>query len=221
MANILTAKQIKKLDSVTINKHGVPSLILMERAGRGIAGSVERYKAFLASKKTPAKVAIFCGRGNNGGDGLVSARYLAGVGVDVKVFLLSKESYLSNDAKINLLVLKKLKVPITIIDSSALFLKIEKRFNANIIVDAIFGTGFKGEPKGLFNEVIEFLNKQCAHLIAVDTPSGLDVTTGVAKGAAIIADETITIHAEKTGFFKNDGLTYCGRVKVIDIGLIQ
>jgi len=210
---------MRRIDSLNIEQGGIPSIILMERAGRGVAKELVRLSKLLKGKKRAPRVAIFCGKGNNGGDGLVCARYLLSSGIDVGIYLLCKLSLLTGEAAANALALIKQGVTIYEIESKAKFSSITRSFNADIIVDSIFGIGFKGIPKGYYCEVIEFINSQKACIVSVDVPSGLDATTGIARAEAIIADQTITIGFSKTGFYKNDGPTYCGKIKIIDIGL--
>ena len=204
--HILTANQSRKIDNITINKYGIPGMILMERAGRAVAEEV----LLVAKKRHIAnarlKVAVFCGKGKNGGDGLVCARYLLSAGLDVQVHLLFSKNKLKGDAFYNMLALKK-------------FNPLKKSFRADIIIDAIFGTGFHGRPSHVHESVIKSINSSAAYTIAVDVPSGLDATTGIAQGAAVIADKTVTMGFAKTGFYRNNGPSHCGEIKVADIGL--
>jgi ADP-dependent NAD(P)H-hydrate dehydratase / NAD(P)H-hydrate epimerase len=202
----LTAKQARRVDENTIKKHGIPGIILMERAGRSVAEEALAALKRLKPQKAKPKIAIFCGKGNNGGDGMVCARYLVSAGLDVQVYLLCEKSKLKGDAFFNMLTIKKfnrLKIP----------------FKADIIIDAIFGTGFKGKASSFYEGIISNINSSTAYKIAVDVPSGLDATTGMARGAAVVADKTITMGFTKTGFYKNNGPAFCGAIKVADIGL--
>ena len=204
--HILTANQSRKIDNITINKYGIPGMILMERAGRAVAEEV----LLVAKKRHIAnarlKVAVFCGKGKNGGDGLVCARYLLSAGLDVQVHLLFSKDKLKGDALYNILALKK-------------FNTLKRSFKADIIIDAVFGTGFHGRPGHAYESVIKLINSNTAYTISVDVPSGLDATTGMIKGAAVVADKTVTMGFAKTGFYKNNGPSHCGEIKVADIGL--
>ena len=219
MLRTVTSAMMRRIDNQNINSRGIPSIILMERAGREAAKEVVKFAGRLRRQKREVKAALFCGKGNNGGDGLVCARYLLSSGINIDIYLLCSRKLLTGDPASNITALKKQGVRIHEITGKADFKKLEKSFSADIIVDSIFGIGFKGKPKGFYEEVIEFLNKQRAHIISVDVPSGLDAATGVARGAAIIADRTITFGFSKTGFYKNDGPVYCGRINIADIGL--
>jgi len=205
-SNAVTAKQAGVIDHITINRHGIPGIILMERAGRAVAEEVLLVAKKRHNANARPKVAVFCGKGNNGGDGLVCARYLLSAGLDVQVHLLFSKNKLKGDAFYNIHALKK-------------FNPLKKSFRADIIIDAVFGTGFYGRPDPACESVIKLINSNTAYTIAVDVPSGIDATTGIAQGAAVIADKTVTMGFAKTGFYKNNGLSHCGEIKVADIGL--
>lgn len=207
------------IDKFNIERVGVPSIVLMERAGREVAKEVLIAASCLKYKKQSVRVAIFCGKGNNGGDGLVCARYLLSKGISVKIYLLCEFNLLTSGPVSSAQALKHKGVTISEINTIADFRRLKKTFNANIIVDSIFGIGFKGRPNRLYHDVIEFLNCQRARIISVDVPSGLDATTGLANSAAVIADQTVTFGFAKKGFYENDGPLYCGKIDIADIGL--
>ncbi len=212
----LTVSQIQKLDKRVIEKIGIPSVVLMENAGRSVAQSV-----FTDLKgKRNARVAVVCGTGNNGGDGFVAARHLSGKGVKVDVFVLGVLKQLKPDAQIFHRVVKNLNI------SCRFLTKLDQNFikalrGADIVVDAVFGVGLNRPIEGLARDVINALNANAKRVIAVDIPSGLDGTTGKVWGIAVKAFKTITFSFPKAGFFKNDGPTYAGRMKVADIGIPQ
>jgi ADP-dependent NAD(P)H-hydrate dehydratase / NAD(P)H-hydrate epimerase len=214
-----TARQVRRIDEAAINRYGIPSMLLMERAGHAVAE-----EALLSVKKirpasAKAKVTIFCGKGNNSGDGLVCARHLLSAGVDVQVYLLCNKSELKGDAFYNALALNTRKIRFREISGMTKLIVLKKSLKADIIIDAIFGTGFHGSPGPFFERVIKIINQSPAYKIAVDVPSGLDATTGIVKGSAVVADKTVTMGFAKTGFYKNDGPDFCGTIKVVDIGL--
>ncbi|MDP8296937.1 MAG: NAD(P)H-hydrate epimerase [Candidatus Orphnella occulta] len=219
MLRAVTSAQMKKIDKFTIEHGGVPSVILMERAGREVAKEVLSLARALKNKKKQVSVAIFCGKGNNGGDGLVCARYLLSKGIDLKIYLSCSSDQLTGGPFFNAQALKNQGVAINEVKTIHSLRRLKKIFDANIIVDSIFGIGFQGTPNNFYEEMIEFLNSWKAHIISVDVPSGLDATTGIARAAAIIADKTVTFGFTKKGFNKNDGPVYCGKVNVVDIGL--
>ena len=191
----------------------------MERAGRAAAEEALRTVKRLRPASVKAKVAVFCGKGNNGGDGLVCARYLASAGIAVEVCLLCKREELKGDAFYNMIALNKRKIKLSEISAIKKFNLLKRPFKADIIVDAVFGTGFKGRPGIFYKEIIKNINKSKARKIAIDVPSGLDSTTGIAAGAAVKACLTVTMGFAKTGFYKNDGPACCGEIKIADIGL--
>jgi len=218
-SSAVTARQARDIDQITIHRHGIPGIILMEQAGRAVAEEVLPVIKKLKSARLRPRTAIFCGKGNNGGDGLVCARYLLSIGVDVRIYMLCVKNELKGDAFYNMLALNKRKVDIFEITGAQQFNRLKKSFRADIIVDAIFGTGFRGRPGRVYENVIRLINSSAAYKIAIDVPSGLDATTGITEGAAVIADLTVTMGFPKTGFYRNSGPCCCGKIKAADIGL--
>lgn len=208
---------MKKLDRIAQEKYGIPSIILMELAGRGSAKEIS--KDF---KGKSIKAAIFCGRGNNGGDGFVCARYLKNRGVAVDVFLFGKSKDVkNNDPRLNLAILKKMRIPVTELSSGKSGKSIEglkKNFKYDVAVDAIFGIGFRGRLPDQIAEVVEFLNKASIPVYAIDVPSGLNATTGAVQDLSVKARKTITFGFAKKGFYKKDGPKITGKIVVKDIG---
>jgi len=214
MLKTVTVKQIQKLDDLAINYYGVPSIVLMENAGRSVA--LEAMK-FLKTKKMNEAV-IVCGQGNNGADGFVAARYLAGFGVKTEVYLVGKPQRLKNDAAVNYQILKKIKINVHVLNG------LERAFKrsleaAGVIVDAIFGVGLNRAMDDPYLGVIEAISQGRSKTIAVDTPSGLNCTTGNIFGGCVKAIKTVTFTFAKTGFFKNDGPKMVGQLIVADIGI--
>jgi len=218
MQKAVTANQMKRLDELAITRYGIPSIILMENAGRALSKEVIKRIALLRRSRKGLVITIFCGKGNNGGDGIVCARYLFYEGVDTKVYLIGKKSSLRGDPAINLEILEGLGVKVLEIKNSKDLKELMNNFKARIIIDSIFGIGFKGKTEGIYENVIEFINNNEAYTFSVDIPSGLDATTGEAKGSCVVADETVTMGIAKTGMYKSDGRRYCGRIKVVKIG---
>ncbi|MCI0451178.1 MAG: NAD(P)H-hydrate dehydratase [Candidatus Latescibacteria bacterium] len=208
---VLTSEQMQKVDAETIDRV-CPGLELMERAGRGVA------KAILARYGKKGKAVIFVGPGNNGGDGLVVARLLGEAGWQCSIHLL-KTTDLTPDTAKNYQRLDKKKVH----EFDASRPDWPKRAHedvtdATVIVDAIFGTGAKGAPRGRAAEMIALINAQQVPTIAIDIPSGVDGTTGEVAGEAVRASETTTIGVPKTGLLFYPGKEYAGALSVIDIG---
>jgi hydroxyethylthiazole kinase-like uncharacterized protein yjeF len=209
---LVSAKQMREIDRETIEGVGIAGLELMERAGKGTA---EIAKEMLVNPKGK-KVIIFCGRGNNGGDGFVIGRYLSGWKAKVNFYLFSKFSEVKGDAEINLNKVKKLKLPIKEITKRE---HLPKKIEADLIIDAIFGTGFEGEISGLVGDAVNLINSSDIPVLSVDIPSGVNATTGEVSKACIQAKKTVTMGLPKIGQFIFPGKKYCGEVKVCDIGI--
>ena len=213
---LVTANEMQKMDRSTIESFGLPGRILMENAGRGAT------QFFLDQFKNAEnkKIGVIAGRGNNGGDGFVIARYLAQKGISVTVYLLSEHQKVSGDAAANLKLLSPLKVPVIEMPDAKSFSAHETAMRHEAIwIDAIFGTGLRSDVKGFFKDVIDFINRLNKPVFAVDIPSGLNSDTGQPCGACIRADATATFAFAKTGHFMFPGADYTGNLKIIDIGV--
>ncbi|MCM8783920.1 MAG: NAD(P)H-hydrate epimerase [Candidatus Omnitrophica bacterium] len=208
MSSTLSVKLARLIDEKASKNLGISTLVLMENAGRSVAEEVIKLKS--------KKIAIFCGKGNNGGDGLVSARHLLCRGIKPEVFLLGKTGEVKNEAKINLEIF--LNLGEKVVEINEVNLKKIKFINYELIIDAIFGIGLKGEIAGISKEVIDSINFSGAYVISVDIPSGLDADTGKVMGSCVRADSTITFLAKKKGMLRNEGPKYCGRIIVKDLG---
>ena len=213
---LVTANEMSKMDRETIELFGIPGRVLMENAGRGATRILLKRFGGLSDKK----VGVIAGRGNNGGDGFVIARYLAQKGIRVSVYLLAVSSLVKGDAAANLKLLPHLNVPVIEIPDQNLFLKNSaSMLNHDIWVDAILGTGLKSDVKGHFKEVIEFINGLNKPVFAVDIPSGLNSDTGRPCGACIRAHTTATFAFAKIGHLLFPGADYTGNLEIIDIGI--
>ncbi|MCK5215976.1 MAG: NAD(P)H-hydrate epimerase [Candidatus Omnitrophica bacterium] len=213
----ITAKEMQQLDRMAIEKYGVPSLCLMENAGRAVAQAAAS-KTQTKRTKGIKRVVIVCGLGNNGGDGFVAARHLVNNGIEAVVYVAGDPEKIKGDALVNYQILKKCRYPVKEIK------KVDKNFieelkRAGIVIDALFGTGLSRDISGLFAEVIEAVNTFAGEVIAVDIPSGLNATTGEILGCAVEANKTVTFVLPKKGFYENDGPDYAGEVVVADIGI--
>ena len=214
MRRPVTVQQIQNLDRIAIERYGIPSIVLMENAGRAVAGEVRKS---LRGKKKP-RVCVVCGLGNNAGDGFVIARHLMNAGIPVKVFLVGKARRLKPDAAVNYRILKKLKFSIQKVGTGR-DLSLRDITQADVVVDAIFGVGLNREITGPFRSVIETINREAKYVIAVDIPSGLDGTTGAIYGVCVKADKTATFTFPKKGFFRGHGPRQTGKIIVVDIGI--
>lgn len=190
MAKVLTVLEAKRLDSRAIKRFGVPVALLMENAGRAVSMEALR---IIGSKKL--KVAIICGKGNNGGDGFSAARHLMAKGVNPDLYLCAGFSEVKGEARVNLNILLKLKKKIFIINDKSLMAFKKRLASYGLIVDSIFGVGLKGVVKGIIAEVINIINQSNARVISVDLPSGIGADTGKVLGTAVKADTTVTFIA--------------------------
>jgi len=206
----ISREKAKLIDEKASKELGLSTLILMENAGRSVAEEIIKLKN--------KRIAIFCGKGNNAGDGFVCARHLLSKGLNPHIFLLTKISEIKDEAKINLDTLLKLKPKIFKINEGNFIFYKNKIKNYDLVVDAIFGIGLKGEITGLFKEVIEAINSSAKYVVSVDIPSGLDADKGRTLGVCIKADKTITFLAIKKGMLINRGWRYCGNILVKDLG---
>ena len=212
---IITAKQAKALDKKALEIFGIPTLLLMENAGRGVAEEVS-----IIVKDKKAKIAVFCGKGNNGGDGLCSARHLITFGIKPEIFLADRFSEVKGEAGINLGILLKLKQKITVINEKNLDSLKKKIAKYSLIVDALLGVGLKGRIRGVYAHLIRLINASGAYVLSVDIPSGLDATGGKILGSCVKADKTVTFVAKKRGMFYGYGPKYCGNIVVKDLGVV-
>ncbi|HDP16351.1 MAG TPA: NAD(P)H-hydrate epimerase [Candidatus Omnitrophica bacterium] len=209
IVKVVSVAEMREMDRMTIEDFGVPSLVLMENAGRHVSDAA----AGMLSGTLGKKAAVFCGTGNNGGDGFVSARHLIRQGFDVTVYIVGETSSVKSDPLVNLNILRKMKADIKQLSAPV-------DTGEDLVIDAVFGIGLKGEVKGPVRDIIMNLNRGKAPILAVDAPSGLDSDTGKVLGASIKAIKTVTMQFPKKGFFINDGPAYTGEVIVADIGIM-
>ena len=207
-------KTIAALDRQAIFKVGIPSVVLMENAGRAVSLVILRS---LRKIRHP-KISVFCGLGNNAGDGFVIARHLQNRDFAVKTFLLGNPRRLKTDAAFNYQILKDFGGSLKILKHVDADLRKELQ-KSDLIVDAIFGIGLNRAVSGIFKDAIDAINKSGKPVVAVDIPSGLDGTTGKIYGACIKAKKTVTFTFMKKGFFRNEGLRHVGKIIVADIGI--
>ncbi len=203
---IATRETIKEIDRVTIEKYGVPGIVLMENAGRAVASVIRR--------EFPDKdnISVFCGGGNNGGDGFVTARHLINTGKKVTTYLLQNRNEYSGDARTNLNSLSKISKDIKRLKSS-----FSNYQESDLVVDSIFGTGLDREIKGPYRKIIERINSLKVPKVAVDLPSGIDANKGTPLGSSVIADVTVTFVVPKLGISIYPGLDHCGKIYVAGI----
>jgi NAD(P)H-hydrate epimerase len=215
MIKVVTAEEMGEMDRYTIKEVGVPGVVLMENAGAEIAQVIVD---LLEDVESPL-VHIFCGKGNNGGDGFVIARHLSNNGVDVAVLNLVAEKEIKGDALINYKIIKKMGIPIKFIRRSADLAKYEEYESPDIIVDALLGTGIKGAVRGFVKDVIDFINDLDIPVVSVDLPSGLNANTGELAGSVIIADVTVSMALPKRCHLFYPAKNFVGDLHVADIGM--
>lgn len=216
------AETMRGIDRWAIEQQGVPGLGLMERAGEAVARAVERLAP-------DGPVTVVCGKGNNGGDGLVAARLLREAARPVTVICVASPEAFSGDARTNLERLPGL--PPLQLNGQAWSADVDGQeaptstggdelFPAGVVViDALLGTGFAGEPSGAVAEAIGAINALGTRVVSVDVPSGVDASTGVVRGVAVHASLTVTFHAAKPGLWISPGKAHAGEVQTLDIGI--
>ncbi len=197
------AEEMRAIDAWAIEERGVPSLELMEAAGRAVAEAVTE----LAPE---GRIRVICGKGNNGGDGLVAARHLAGMGYEVEALLLGSAEELSEDAAANLERFGAEQVSDDLDERLA---------DSGAVVDAIFGTGFAGAPRGPAAAAIEAINRCGTPVVACDVASGVDASSGEVEDMAVEAAVTVSFHAPKIGHRIAPGKWHTGELRVAPIGI--
>ena len=206
--------QMQQMDRNAIEFYGIPSIVLMENAGKVVVDEI------IKRRDQFQKAVIVCGPGNNGGDGFVIARHLYNLNVPVKVFLVGEVSELNHDAMLNYSILKKLDFQIDEIKDDAGLLTFERWLRpGNLIVDAIFGTGMSRKVEGIYQRTIEAINEMAHRVLSVDLPSGIDGNTGHVLGVAVKADLTVALVIPKVGNFLFPGADYNGQVIIKGIGV--
>lgn len=220
---LVTSQQMRAIDKAAIEGYGIPGVVLMENAGRAVAQAA----AQMASATAPdAHILVVCGRGNNGGDGFVAARHLRNQGRSVydgelsrtvEVCLLVEADELSGDAAVNYNIARQMDLTIKeSAQAEELGASLEA---ADLVIDAILGTGISGEVRGVARMAIEAINQANLPVIAVDIPSGVSADTGAILGEAIKAERTLTFGLAKIGHYSYPGRKYCGEIEIVDISL--
>ncbi len=210
---VLTREQCRRVDQLAIERYGIPGIVLMENAGRGVVDGLVRLGL-------SGPLLICCGRGNNAGDGFVIARHAEIRGISAVTLLYCEPDRLTGDAAVNYSILKATGAPL-IVCGNRFDPVVFNRYatDAGVIIDALLGTGATGAPRPPFDELIDHINACPATVVAVDLPSGLDCDTGVAAAPTVRADFTFTFAARKPGFLVAGVERFTGAVHLCDIGV--
>ncbi|QQE11749.1 NAD(P)H-hydrate epimerase [Planctomycetota bacterium] len=218
----LTRQQVRSVDQLAISKLQIPSVVLMENAGRNAAQIIR--KLIIPEHDIPttdASIAIICGSGNNGGDGYVIARHLHNYHFNITLYAIKPLNQLTGDAKINALICKNMDLPIIPLESKHhLKASLPTLSQSHIIIDAILGTGFTGSVRSPYDHIINAINDmKFPTIIAIDTPSGFEIDSGTSTNATVNAHHTITFVAPKVGFKQTTAQNYLGHLHVAPIGV--
>jgi len=206
------ANVMSEIDRKAQQEYGIPECVLMENAGRSVGECIIADSASIVDER----VAVFCGKGNNGGDGFVIARYLANESpAKLTVFAVDTAKVKPGASSDNLSIVRNMGIDIRHFN---VFISECEREDFTVGVDAVFGTGFKGELTVGYERLFGKINDCSMKRYAVDVPSGLDSTSGEASVNCLKADKTVTFGLPKTGFFMGDGPGVCGEVIVRNIG---
>ncbi|MDR1839523.1 MAG: NAD(P)H-hydrate dehydratase [Treponema sp.] len=207
---IVTGKQMLKIERMAIEELGIPSILLMENAALCVA---KHCLKILDGKKNP-RVMIFCGSGNNGGDGMAAARHLHTKGIDVKIVFAADTNNVKGDPAVYFEIIKELGIPIetALPDPAAVE-------SYDLVVDAIFGTGLDRNIDDKYASIIELINNHAKYIVSVDMPSGVHSGTGQIMGCAVKAAETVTFGYPKTGLYVYPGAGCAGKIHIEDISL--
>jgi hydroxyethylthiazole kinase-like uncharacterized protein yjeF len=208
---------MREMDRRAIEDYGIPGLLLMENAGRGAAEMAEELLG-----PPPATAVLVCGKGNNGGDGFVVARHLHNRGYGTRTLFLGELDGIpeGTDPRVNALVVRRMGLPLDELLSEGDLPRLRQALgDADLVVDAVFGTGLSGPVRGLATGVIRALNEAGRPVLAIDIPSGLDANEGTVLGVAVRARATATFAAAKHGLRRGAGPEIAGEVRVIEISI--
>jgi NAD(P)H-hydrate epimerase len=213
---ILNAAQMREADRYTIEEIGIPSLVLMENAGRQVVSAIEA----AYESRLEGRVAVLCGRGNNGGDGFVVARTLLQRGIEAAVFVIGSVADVRGDARTNLDILGRLGVTVVeIADEQSWELHFSEISQCTLIVDAIFGTGLRSPLAGMLETVVADINASEIPIVSIDLPSGVSADMPQLIGDCIDASMTVTLAAPKLPLVLPPGEAFAGDVVIADIGI--
>lgn len=214
---LVTAKEMKALDVQAQNDYAMPGILLMDNAAQAVAEAVHEALTALEGER----VVIFCGGGNNGGDGLGAARWLQSYGVSVRAFIVGAAlDAMQGDAAMELAMFTKAGGRVEALSTEDDWVLAELAASkADVLVDALLGTGFHGELEGDVLRACELLNKSEKYILAVDVPTGVNADNGAVSENAVRADHTVTMALVKTGLLLYPGREYCGDIELADISM--
>lgn len=213
---IAMAKQMHEIDAAAINQYGLPELSLMENAGHRVFEAAMKFFGSVNNKS----ICVLAGSGNNGGDALVTARFLFNRGAKVKAFLIGNKNHRTDSFKVQMKILREMEIEILQLETDRAWerLQVALKFTDGII-DGVLGTGFFGEMRPPVLKLIRLANSAAKPIISVDIPSGVAADTGAVAEAAMKAVCTVALGTPKPGHFISPGANYIGELIVDDIGL--
>jgi NAD(P)H-hydrate epimerase len=220
MIKVVTTEEMQELDQIAIKQFGIPGAILMENAALGVVNKITEKFGDVENKN----IFIFCGKGNNGGDGFAVGRHLFNRKANIYIILAAKKSDLTGDTLLNANIIQRIindrrAVNILMLIQLASIRDLKQYPVPDIIIDALFGTGIKGNIERLSKDMIEYINSSQKPVIAIDIPSGLNGSTGEIGNIAVKANLTITMALPKIGLLINKGPELCGEVSIADISV--
>jgi hydroxyethylthiazole kinase-like uncharacterized protein yjeF len=216
MRPVFTAEQMRALDRRAASELGIPGPVLMENAGRAAGRAILKAAPVLGAGRTP-RIAIVCGKGGNAGDGFVAARWLRSRGARPTVWLACPPDSITGDAALKLAALRRSGIrPVPVKDDASIADELRR---ADLVVDALLGTGARGVPEGPIARVINAINAAARPVVALDVPSGLPADGGPPGGPIVHAALTVTFAGLKQGLVTGSGLDVAGRVEIVDIGI--
>ncbi|GAB6179637.1 NAD(P)H-hydrate dehydratase [Desulfotomaculum defluvii] len=213
---LATAAEMREIDRKAIQEYGIPGIVLMENAGLQVIRVIQKLLPQVSEKV----FTILVGKGNNGGDGLVIARHLFNLGAKVKVLLMADAEEFQGDAKVNLTIWQRLGQPVYPVNQvNGINIVKVALLNTDVLIDAMYGTGFHGTVNEKVARVINLINASQVMVLAVDIPSGLEADSGKAQGPCLRADHTVTFGLPKLGLVLEPGASIAGKLHVVDISL--
>jgi NAD(P)H-hydrate epimerase len=211
----LTSAQMKRIDRMVTKRLKIPGFLLMDNAGRCVAEAARQ----LLKSRDGRKVSVLCGGGNNGGDGMAAARYMKGWGYGINVFWLKNPTKADADVVRHYQLAKRCGVPFFPFHRISARKRVKTLREANVLIDAILGTGTRGHLRVPVFDAIASMNAARRPIVSVDLPSGLDPDTGRVGDIAVRARVTVTMAASKKGFLLRSARHYIGKVHIADIGI--